>query len=178
MLHQELNDDALLVRDGREIPVKVYAQSTKNVFAALDVDAQEGDLFRCKEFPEELVVSKVKRIRAPRGMGHDLNHATLVLVTTSEWAHSQRPVAGHTSQTWNIGQAGAIAGHDIHGPVNVTITGPQFFQALEKQIEDDKTIPKGEKKGILTKLRDAVFHPKVVEAATTVLSTIWKSSNG
>jgi hypothetical protein len=175
MLHNKLNDDAVLVRDGREIPVKVSAQSNKNVVAALDVDAQEGDLFRFQAFPEELVVSKIERIRAPRGR---LDHATLTLATKSEWARLQRPVAGHTSQTWNIGQAGAVAGHDIHGPINVTITGPQFFQALEKQIENDKTIPVEEKKGILAKLRDAILHPKVVEAATTVFSTICKSSQG
>jgi hypothetical protein len=157
-------DAVVLVRDGQEITANMYVQGNKKAFAPYEINAREGDILRSDKLDEEKVIADVNKLRGPGGR---MAHTEITLVSKKEWERMSKPhEPSSVSHTWNIGTAGAVAGHDIH---NVNLIVQQFAQQIEEEIKNDKTIPEEKKRGILTRLGDLLLSPKVVEAAVTAI---------
>jgi hypothetical protein len=160
-------DAVTLVRDGVEIPVKMYVQGSNRAFAPYSINAREGDILRFENLDEEQVISRVNKLKAPGG--GKPNHTEISLVSKREWAKMNKPQASASvTHNWNIGTAGAITtAGDVTGPVTVNVEiGHKFFTELQKHIEADAAISEPEKRTLLDKIKDLATSPKVAEYAT------------
>lgn len=72
------------------------------------------------------------------------------------------------SVTQHIHGAQVVAGN-VQGNLNVQITISEILQAIEKQIEEDTSLPEPEKKGLLQKLKDFAYNPYVSNLVTNLL---------
>jgi hypothetical protein len=166
----KFDDEVTLLREGRQINIRAYVQSADAVFAKYDADVEEGDTFNSEAIPGDYYVNKIKRIRGPRGRHDDMNHCRIYLMTKKEWERLHKPVEPSVSQTFNIGSAAAVAGHDVVGQCSFNITSVQgLFAELERRIVEDPTIGEEEKKTMLAKVRDFVLTPRLGEFLGGVL---------
>jgi hypothetical protein len=146
----------------------MYVQSNKSAFAPFEINAREGDILRSEKFSDELVIADVNKLSGPGGR---MAHAEIKLVSKKEWDRMnnlQQPSS--VTHNRNVNTVGAIAtAGDVTGPVTVNVTKVhQFFSDLEKHVAADATIPKPEKKSLLTKIKELATSPKVVEYATAI----------
>jgi len=161
-----MQDKAVLIRGENQIPVTLYIQSNDCAFGPFEIDADEGDILQSERFRKPLVVSRVKRVSGPGGR---LQHARIELVSQSEWAERKKPVQPQTTINQHFHSANVVAGHSINGPVNITVSAVELFQALQKQVEENPNIPEEEKRSLLAKLKDFVSNSYVANLASSMV---------
>lgn len=98
----------------------------------------------------------------------------LGLLTEDEKRAAPTPAA---VQHIHVGSAGVLVGMN-NGQLTVNITIQQLFEAVEKAIEKDETIPAEQKPGLIQRLKEFALHPYVANLSTAALWDGFKAMMG
>ncbi|WP_152051354.1 hypothetical protein [Tautonia marina] len=171
-----LNDHIVIERDGGPVTYEVSFQG-KKVIGPLDMDVEEDDLLIRKSTDERFIVTSVERHKAPAIMRHDMSHCTLTLVYEKQ-ALKRREEAARTQIIQHIGSAHTVAGRDIHGGVNTTITVTNILDALAAAVTEDTSIPEDQKPSLIGQIRALSTNPFILGIAPPLILEALKKQFG
>ncbi len=80
--------------------------------------------------------------------------------------------------TQHIGTAHTVAGRDIHGGVNTTITVTHIFEALASAVSEAEEIPEEEKPSLLEKIKALATNPFILGIGPPLIVEALKSQLG
>src|SRR5271157_809058 len=169
-------DDSITIHHGDRLVKYEVSFQGKKVIGPLDMEVEEDDLLIRDATKERFIVTSVERHKGPH-MGPDMSHCTLTVVYEKQ-ALKQRDEAARTQVTQHIGSAHTVAGRDIHGGVNTTITVTNILDALTAAVSDDQSIPEDEKLSLLDKIKAVATNPFILGIAPPLILEALKSQLG
>lgn len=156
---QDFNNDSIVIIHGGNTNKYEVSFQGRKVIGPVDIEVAEDDVLICISTQERFIVTSVERYSSTRRMGRNMDHCTLKVIPEKQ-ALKQQDASARTQITQHIGTAHTVAGRDIHGGVNTTIT--HIIDALATAVSEADNIPEAEKPSLLEKIKELATNPFIL----------------